>query len=128
MTPGKISAKLCDLTGGTFGGLTVMRRSSVHRGHATMWECLCVCGRTVTADAAMVQRRLAQDASCRCPAAPAARQGTALHGPKQQDQERTALHEIAITQHMQGRALAGFHLPSPAVHRSVERMLRRGHV
>ena len=58
--------RLRDITGQTFGRLTVVRRAP-NRGHHTMWECQCECGGTTVVSASDMKRDGAKAVrSCGC--------------------------------------------------------------
>lgn len=58
-------ANLDDLTGQTFGQLTVIERAS-NRNEQTMWRCVCTCGKETVVNAHKLKNGLTKSCGCIC--------------------------------------------------------------
>ena len=58
--------KAIDLTGQTFGYLTVIKRDESNQsGKNAKWECLCVCGSTTITEGAKLRKGIAKSCGCK---------------------------------------------------------------
>jgi hypothetical protein len=57
-------AHLIDLTGRTFGRLTVTQRAGSNKWHQATWECLCDCGKTAVVSGYNLTRGLTMSCGC----------------------------------------------------------------
>jgi hypothetical protein len=61
---GDIVGKLVDLTGKTFGQLTVLERVKIPGEHESHWRCICTCGNEIIVIAGNLKRGTTQSCGC----------------------------------------------------------------